>query len=331
MNSDETKFEDQGQIIFPLESVITELQESEKNAVIRQMVSRLVHIGQITTENEDLVVNALIENGGKEKSGIGFGLAVPCAYMELFKQPVVAFGLSAKGIEWDSVDAKPVHCVFLILHPPKNQFPVFIKSLAAYAKILRKHFGPEDKSEWFNKSASEIWRFLNKQYRIETKALDLADILEREQIIAEMKAQDRWQAIEELADKLVATDKIKAAHRDAVVAAAKKRESSDTTAMASFAVIPADISKELMDIPVCALGYSKAGIDFHNPGEEHVKFVVLLIRPGGFESWEQIRFGIRNLFFAPWVWDLQPADADAIYEIVQQQGNDLNTLASRQP
>ena len=59
--------------------------------------------------------------------------------------------------------------------------------------------------------------------------MDLADILGREQIVPELKATTRWEAIDELIDNLVATGKIQAADRDAVTAAVKKRETSMCT------------------------------------------------------------------------------------------------------
>ena len=50
--------------------------------------------------------------------------------------------------------------------------------------------------------------------------MDLADILGREQIVPELKATNRWEAIDELIGNLVATGKIQPGDRDAVTAAA---------------------------------------------------------------------------------------------------------------
>jgi mannitol/fructose-specific phosphotransferase system IIA component (Ntr-type) len=50
--------------------------------------------------------------------------------------------------------------------------------------------------------------------------MDLADILGREQILPELKATNRWEAIDELVGNLVATGKIQAADRDAVTGSA---------------------------------------------------------------------------------------------------------------
>ena len=59
--------------------------------------------------------------------------------------------------------------------------------------------------------------------------MDLGDILGPEQIIPDLQATNRWEAIDELINNLVTTNKIKAEHRDAVCAVVKKRESSMST------------------------------------------------------------------------------------------------------
>ena len=65
--------------------------------------------------------------------------------------------------------------------------------------------------------------------QIHSDAMDLGDILSKEQIITDLQAGDRWQAIDELIKNLVSTGKIKAEHHDAIAAVVKKRESSMST------------------------------------------------------------------------------------------------------
>jgi len=48
------------------------------------------------------------------------GVGIPHAKSPLVKQPVVAFGKSSKGIEFDSFDGEPVYLVFLIAVPEKS-------------------------------------------------------------------------------------------------------------------------------------------------------------------------------------------------------------------
>lgn len=57
--------------------------------------------------------------------------------------------------------------------------------------------------------------------------MDLDDLFGPKPIVINLRAKDRWEAIDELIGHLVATNKVKAGHQDAIVAAVKKRESSD--------------------------------------------------------------------------------------------------------
>ena len=59
--------------------------------------------------------------------------------------------------------------------------------------------------------------------------MTLADILSKEQIITDLQANNRWEAIDELVNNLVACGKIKPENRDAIAAVVKKREQSMST------------------------------------------------------------------------------------------------------
>lgn len=71
---------------------------------------------------EDLqgLVDATMEREAEYSTGIGMGVGIPHAKSAVVKQPVVAFGKSNKGIEFDSFDGEPVYLVFLIAVPEKS-------------------------------------------------------------------------------------------------------------------------------------------------------------------------------------------------------------------
>jgi len=110
--------------------------------------------------------------------------------------------------------------------------------------------------------------------------MDLADILSQEQIITDLRATNRWEAIDELIEKLVVTDKIMAEHRDAITAAVKKRETSMSTGIGFGIGIP-HASTDLIYEVVGALGRSKAGVNFDALDNQPVKLVMLFLVPQG--------------------------------------------------
>jgi mannitol/fructose-specific phosphotransferase system IIA component (Ntr-type) len=110
--------------------------------------------------------------------------------------------------------------------------------------------------------------------------MDLGDILSKEQILPDLQAADRWQAIDELINNLVATGKIKAEHREAITAVVRKRETSMSTGIGFGIGIP-HASTDLIYEVVGALGRSKKGVDFNALDNQPVHLVMLFLVPQG--------------------------------------------------
>ena len=110
--------------------------------------------------------------------------------------------------------------------------------------------------------------------------MDLGDILTREQIITDLQAADRWQAIDELINNLVATGRIKPEHHDAIAAVVKKRESSMSTGIGFGIGIP-HASTDLISEVVGSLGRSKKGVNFDALDNQPVNLVMLFLVPQG--------------------------------------------------
>src|SRR6059036_2619915 len=111
-------------------------------------------------------------------------------------------------------------------------------------------------------------------------AMDLGDILSKDQIITELQASNRWEAIDELINNLVSTGKIKPEHHDAIAAVVKKRESSMSTGIGFGIGIP-HASTDLIYEVVGALGRSRKGVNFDALDNQPVNLVVLFLVPQG--------------------------------------------------
>jgi len=110
--------------------------------------------------------------------------------------------------------------------------------------------------------------------------MDLGDILSPAQILPEMKAATRWEAIDELIAPLIESSKVKPEHRDAITAVVKKREHSMSTGIGVGIGIP-HASSDLIYEVVAALGRSKPGINFDSLDNQPVTLVVLFLVPQG--------------------------------------------------
>lgn len=110
--------------------------------------------------------------------------------------------------------------------------------------------------------------------------MELGDILGETQIIPELKAGNRWEAIEELVDLLIATNKIQAKDREAIIAAVKKRENAMSTGIGFGIGIP-HASTDLLHEVVGAMGRSTKGVDFDALDNHPVHLVMLFLVPQG--------------------------------------------------
>jgi fructose-specific phosphotransferase system IIA component len=110
--------------------------------------------------------------------------------------------------------------------------------------------------------------------------MNLGDILGPENILADLQAANRWEAIDELINNLVTTGKIKPEHREAIAAVVKKRETSMSTGIGFGIGIP-HASTDLIYEVVGAFGRSKKGVNFEALDNQPVNLVMLFLVPQG--------------------------------------------------
>jgi len=152
--------------------------------------------------------------------------------------------------------------------------------------------------------------------------MDLGDILTKDQIITDLKATDRWQAIDELIGNLVATGKIRAEDKDTISAVVRKREQSMSTGIGFGIGIP-HASTDLIHEVVGALGRSKAGVNFDALDNQPVNLVMLFLVPQGqFQKHLHTLANIAKLLHkAEFRHALQQApDADAMLKAIKEHG-----------
>jgi fructose-specific phosphotransferase system IIA component len=152
--------------------------------------------------------------------------------------------------------------------------------------------------------------------------MDLGDILSKAQIITDLRATNRWEAIDELINNLVATGKITPEHQDAIAAVVKKRESSMSTGIGFGIGIP-HASTDLINEVVGALGRSKKGVNFDALDNQPVNLVMLFLVPQGqFQKHLHTLANIAKLLHKVEFRQAleQAPDADAMLQIVRSQG-----------
>src|ERR1700679_3108761 len=150
--------------------------------------------------------------------------------------------------------------------------------------------------------------------------MNLGDILSLDTIVPDLNATNRWEAIDQLIQNLVATNRIRPESRDAIIAVVKKRESSMSTGIGFGIGIP-HASTDLIQEVVGALGRSKKGIEFEAQDNQSVSLVVLFLVPQGqFQKHLHTLASIARLLHdKEFRQELEQApDAAAMFEIIKK-------------
>jgi len=108
--------------------------------------------------------------------------------------------------------------------------------------------------------------------------MTLGNLLTVDQILPQMQATERQDAIVELVDLLVSRGKINAADRDTVLSALRAREETMSTGIGFGIAIPHASSDRVSEV-VAAFGRSEGGIEFDSLDNAPVRFIVLFVVP----------------------------------------------------
>jgi len=137
------------------ESNIFFLEEKNKETSLEKMIEFLKSKPFI--KNFEAFKQALFEREKIVSTGIGFGIAIPHVKIKEITEFFISVGVHKKGIEWDSIDKKPVRLIFLIGGP--DDHITYLKLLAKINLILRN---PETREKLENsKTKKEIFEILS--------------------------------------------------------------------------------------------------------------------------------------------------------------------------
>ncbi len=120
---------------FSRTNVITEIKATDRNGVLLELCSKIAE--QENTLDSDTLYARVLKREEGMGTAIEEGIAIPHARLPSLMKPIVAFGRTSTGIEWNSPDGKPTHFVFLVLTPKENDW-VQIQILGIIARVMAK-------------------------------------------------------------------------------------------------------------------------------------------------------------------------------------------------
>ena len=101
-------------------SVIWELESTDKFDAIREVISRAEIFSEHPGLDLDAFAEKVVERERLQTTGFGHGVAVAHGRTDQVSSPTIALGVSRAGIEFDSVDGKPVHLLFIVANHPND-------------------------------------------------------------------------------------------------------------------------------------------------------------------------------------------------------------------
>ena len=115
--------------------MLFDLQATDKEGVINEMVQSLVDNGVVT--DFDTFKAGIMNREAQTSTGLGDGIAMPHSKNEAVKEPTVLFAKSNKGVDYASLDGQPTDLFFMIA-APEGANDTHLAALAELSKYLMK-------------------------------------------------------------------------------------------------------------------------------------------------------------------------------------------------
>ena len=119
--------------ILKKETILADLKAQNKKGILEELVAPVTEIAKV---NQEALVKVLMERERLGSTGIGGGIGIPHGKMKDIDSLVLGFGLSRKGVDFESLDGQPTHIFFLLI-TPENSTGLHLKLLARISRILK--------------------------------------------------------------------------------------------------------------------------------------------------------------------------------------------------
>ena len=120
-------------------AILADIRATKKEEVIKELVDALVAAGEIEKRCRNKLIDALMTRESLGSTAIGQGIAIPHAKSDCVDKLIAAFGLSKKGVDFDSLDGEPANIFFLLVAPQDSAGP-HLKALARISRLLKDKY-----------------------------------------------------------------------------------------------------------------------------------------------------------------------------------------------
>ncbi len=117
------------------QAVTTRLKARTKREAIAELVELLESAHGLASQGE--ILDRVLRREAMMSTGIGNGIAIPHGKARLADRLVAACGVSAEGIEYESVDGEAA-TLFVLLVAPESGGALHVKVLANISRLLKE-------------------------------------------------------------------------------------------------------------------------------------------------------------------------------------------------
>ncbi|MFY9345141.1 MAG: PTS sugar transporter subunit IIA [Planctomycetota bacterium] len=123
-------------------ALVGELAAKNKSAALEELLAEARAAGAFPAKVQKALGKRLTDREAIGSTGLGNMVAVPHVKGDEVSRPALVLARSKKGLEWQAIDGRPVHIVFLLVSPadqPENHLQVlrWIAGLARNADFRR--------------------------------------------------------------------------------------------------------------------------------------------------------------------------------------------------
>ncbi|GLB59431.1 PTS fructose transporter subunit IIABC [Cytobacillus sp. NCCP-133] len=115
------------------DTILLSMSGTGKMDAIDGLVDQLDRAGKLNDRSS--FKEAILKREEQSTTGIGDGIAIPHAKTGAVKEPAIAFGKSAAGVDYDSLDGQPAHLFFMIA-APEGANNTHLEALSRLSSIL---------------------------------------------------------------------------------------------------------------------------------------------------------------------------------------------------
>jgi PTS system fructose-specific IIC component len=139
-------------------SIIGDLKATTRDRALEEL-SELAAAQNHVYEGAD-IYSAVLQRENEMGTALEEGIAVPHARLQKSDRPIIVFGRSRTGIDWDSPDGEPTRFIFLILAPPQSDLQVQILAMI----VRTMHQAPIREQTLRANDSDALWSILQKAF-----------------------------------------------------------------------------------------------------------------------------------------------------------------------